>query len=370
MVSFQPATREQAIAYYTSHFHPIDLARVIGLSDIDRREIGWTWFPDPSRPPGKPFTRNHRFPSIKAITDALPIIAPHKLYFGAVYAQPWTPFWSPDPKHFSRTIMNVPWDHNELHFDIDVNNSELMRRDGMCECGNSNEREERKKVCPACFEIVKEAGIFLLETLDEDFGFRKSSSMIYFSGTRGIHVHYPEIKRLGSTDRDDNKIRHNLINYITIVKEKENKDETTGDVDFTVNVGDAIGSETLRRRIGKLVYRWFFTKAPQQTIDRSRFSEFAINVAREKLSRGESISEVLEELNARRAVTDRQKENMRKVVFEYRYPRYDGTPTYDTKKVIKVPLSIDCSTGCIVSRINDLESFQLDDIDHVLNHVH
>ena len=339
---------------------------MIGLSDIDRREFGWTDFPDPSNP-GKPFTRNHRFPSIKALVDALPGIAPHKLYYGAVYAQLWTPFWSPRTK--SRTIMGVPWAHNELHFDIDINNSEMTRRDGICDCGNSSDKEERKRVCPACFEIVREAGLFLLETVDEDFGIRKNGAAIYFSGTRGIHVHYPAVTRLGASERDDKKIRKNLINYLTLVREKETKDDETGEISFIADVGKNVESETLRRRIGTLVYRWFFTKAPQQTIVKSRLSEFAVNIAREKLARGEDISAVLEELQARNAVTDRQKENMRKVVLEYRYPRYDGTPTYDTRKVIKVPLSIDCSTGCIVSRIADLESFQLGDVDHVLNHV-
>jgi predicted DNA primase small subunit len=358
MVNFQPATKQQAVAYYTNCFRPVDLARIVGLTDFERREFGWTSFPDPADPSTKVFNRNRRFPNIKAFLDALPGITPHKLYYGAVYQRPW-----------QRTIIGAPWAHNELHFDIDITGSELIRRGGMCECGNSNDKEDRKKVCPACFEIVREAGMFLLDTMEEDFGIREQDSMVYFSGTRGIHVHYPAVTKLGVNDKEDKKIRKNLINYLALVSEKETKDEETGDVDFLVDVGESVGSEPLRRRIDTLVYRWFFTKAPQQTASKARFSEFAINVAREKLSRGESMSAVIEELVSRKAVTARQIENARKVVLSYRYPRYDGTPTYDTKKVIKVPLSIDCSTGCIVSRINDLESFRLDDVDHVLNHV-
>jgi DNA primase catalytic subunit len=51
-------------------------------------------------------------------------------------------------------------------------------------------------------------------------------------------------------------------------------------------------------------------------------------------------------------------------ILNYRYPRYDGAITYDLNRLIKVPNSVDGSTGRIVQEIkyNELFDIRLNDL--------
>jgi predicted DNA primase small subunit len=356
--------------YYTDHFHIDEMKAIIGIDDFTRREFGWMPYPEKDVPGKKIFTRNHRFANINEFKTKIASIVPFKLYFGAVYQREW-----------HGTIMGVPWSQNELHFDIDVNDSDVMRRGGICKCAKSNKKDERKKVCPSCFQLVKESTMFLIDTLDGDFNIPRSGALVYFSGSRGFHVHYPEVMRFShetneiKLERDEKNIRRNLIGYLNLVKEEEVETETTIDgevikkIEITANVGGAIESRTLKERIDRLVYKWFFTGAPEQTIRKLHVSSISIDVIRRMFSEGKFMGDITKELVQRSLVTARQLARLREIVLSYRYPRYDGSTTYDVRKVIKVPGSIDCSTGFIVSRINDVESFTMEDIDRVENHV-
>jgi hypothetical protein len=90
---------------------------------------------------------------------------------------------------------------------------------------------------------------------------------------------------------------------------------------------------------------------------------------RQRIAEGKKMDDIFIEVTSRGLVSSNQLERLRKTVLSYRYPRYDGSVTYDVRKVIKVPLSVDGSSGCIVSRVDDIDSFEIDDVDRVENHV-
>jgi DNA primase catalytic subunit len=355
----EPVPREAVVEYYREHFKMFELAKIIGLDDFSRREFGWIDYPVPggNESGKKLFKRNARFDTISDLMSRLPGIVPYKLYYGAVYQKPW-----------KGTIKGLQWEHNELHFDIDVNESELIRRNGMCTCGNSKDKEKRKKICRECFVIVKEAAEFLIETLHEDFDISRDGAIIYFSGARGVHVHYPSVKKLGRDEADDKRIRRSMMNYLSVVKEEEHV--TTDDKkEMIAIVSSTIESMAFKKRVDDMIYKWFFTRAPDRTLSKLRISDLALSTMTGLFADGKGMNEVLIDVSKRGLISDRQKMRIRESALTYRYPRYDGVSTYDVRKVLKVPRSIDCSTGYIVSKIDDLDDFDIDDVDHVANHV-
>lgn len=350
-------TKEQVRAYYQDHFKILDLVTVINMQeeDFDRREFAWAQFPDVN---GGKFRRNVRFDTVESFREGIVKAAPYKLYFGAVYKEKW-----------NKSIIGTPWNRNELHFDIDINESELSRHK-VCDCG-TGAKDEKKRVCDKCFEIVKEAAIFLIDTLHEDFGIDRAGAMVYFSGTRGLHVHYPKVQNLGFDEEDDKSIRRHLIEYISLVNESEKKDEE-GKKSIMASIDGLIGARSLVNRASRFVYKWFFLNSPESIVKKARMSDAARKVIVDGLRIGIGINEILDNYAMKAQVplmTARQITNMREMALSYRYPRYDGTPTYDVRKVIKVPLSVDCNTGYIVTKIRDLEAFTLGNIDRIENHV-
>ncbi len=365
-----PVTRRVSEAYYRDHFKPFDLVSTIGMDDFDRREFAWFNFDDPQSQPSNQkkmlFRRNHRFDTIKDLLDHLPGIAPKKFYFGAVYKTRW-----------NGSIIGVPWDRNELHFDIDINEFDFVRRAGTCDCARSDDKDERKKTCPACFQLVKEAVMFLIDTLHEDFGIDKSGASTWFSGARGFHVRYPGVSRLGGTELEEKFIRQNIINYLSVVKEFETVKETPSGrkvKHFEANVAGEIDSKTLKERIDRTVYRWFFSM-PADAMNAmlraggARIQDIALKLIVQLFNEGKNMGDVARELVTRQLMTDRQMKKLRDTVLMYGYPRYDGSATYDVRKVLKVPGSVDCSTGLIVTKVKDISTFAIDDVDHVFNHV-
>jgi DNA primase catalytic subunit len=352
-------TKHQVKSYYEEYFNPLELGRIINIQrrDFERREFAWMPFPDE----GIPFRRNARFNTIEKFLESIISTVPYKLYHGAVYTKKW-----------SKSVKYTPWLRNELHFDIDINDFELARKNA-CSCGSGETKEDRKKVCNDCFELVKEAGIFLIETLHDDFGYDKKHALTYFSGTRGIHVHYPRIDRVINgklfTETMEREARKNLISYITIVNEIEVPDKD-GNIELVADISKQGGARGLESRIDSLVYKWFLLKSSE--INRSLCPASSINAFKIGIEKGSTVSKIIKEHILRTGmmmITPAQLKRLHETVMECRYPRYDGTPTHDIKKVIKVPRSVDSSTGCIVTRIDNLEGFKLDDVDHVLNHV-
>jgi len=352
--------KEKIREYYENYFKPVEFGKLVGLKDFDRREIACLDYPGGK----KDFDRNFRFNSLKDFMTWVAPRSPFKLYFGAVYQTRW-----------KGSIQAVPWEHNSLHFDIDVNDSDLMRRGGICACGNSEDKNKRKKICTDCFQIVKEAAIFLIETLHEDFGIDKKGSVIYFSGSRGLHVHYPSTTMLGVSENDDKLIRKNLINYLGAVKEMEVDDSKIVDgeriesVKIEPRIAKNIPATTLYRRIGDLVYKWFFTRSPEKTIKKSKVPPLVVKIITEMFDQGKNMDEIMIEIVTRDLMSKQRIERMRQAVMTYRYPRYDGGATYDVRKVMKVPDSIDCSSGFIVSKVDDIEGVDLSDMIHVSNYV-
>jgi hypothetical protein len=61
-------------------------------------------------------------------------------------------------------------------------------------------------------------------------------------------------------------------------------------------------------------------------------------------------------------LTPAKSRKMKEMILKLRYPRYDIGCTKDTDRIMKIPGSIDGSTGNMCMLVEDLDSFTLDDV--------
>ena len=156
-------TQEILREFYSKHFSVTPLIKIIGLKNFERREFGFELIMDDE----ERFTRNISFKTPSNLVEYLSTVAPKSAYVGAIYDPP------PQP---SVSITKLRWLGRELVFDLDLTDYDDVRT-----CGKGKEH-----VCPRCWRIAQDAILFVIETLEEDFGFEKIVCL--FSGRRGFHV--------------------------------------------------------------------------------------------------------------------------------------------------------------------------------------
>lgn len=354
-------TIERSRWYYENHFKIDALLDLIGKKNFQNREFSYETF----QPLGKRFVwhRNLSFAIPDAFTHYFAKMGPRKLYFGAEYDR------SLKPKVV--TVDIATWVSSHLRFDIDLDGSESLRA-YTCEC-------KGKMMCDHCFELAKEAADFLIRTMDEDFGIQSSEAVIFFSGTRGLHIHYPNYKTFSNKllEEIDPRLeiddRRALIRYLQIAKEEKGHLNTK-----------EIPTPTLRRRVQETVIPWFFSKISSETLKSLTWDGINKNKTKVKLSKAKA-GEIIDQIKRDMIIAIHKKKalfnkniaetynlhygSIESNAIKYRYPRYDDTPTYDIKKVIKVPLSVDFNTGYLVQEIkfNELYDITMSDlytIDH------
>lgn len=333
--------------YYDNYFDSKPLIELIGIDTFNRREFAFETFEFNEKQKRFIFSRNQSYENPSILIKNMSTIIPRKLYFGALYDQP-----------LHGSIKNANWVESHLKFDIDITDSKYIRK-GICNC-------EGKKICDKCFEIGKEAVIFLIDTIDEDFSnpkdpilkyLTKDKARIFLSGSRGFHVHYPNVKHLHriTSEKVDQTARRNLIHYIQMTSEKPELHL----------LHTKIASPSLRKRVERSFVSKFFGEYNQELIQKMKWYN-----AKGKILKGSKIIEKIPTLafltepfteSIAEKINLSYEKTMENILL-YRYPRYDGTPTFDTRKVIKVPMSVDGSTGNIVHEIKDIANFTLKDI--------
>ena len=357
-------TMERSQQYYARYFKIDALLNLIGKKNFGNREFSYETF----QPLGKRFVwhRNLSFATPEELVTYMAKMGPRKLYFGAEYDRPLKPKVV--------TVDQAQWVQSHLRFDIDLDKSDSLRA-YTCEC-------KGKMMCNKCVELAKEGADFLIQTMADDFGIPASEAAIFFSGTRGLHIHYPNYKTFSNKllDEIDPSLeiedRRAIIRYLQLVKEE--KGHTT--------VASEIPSPTLRKRMQQTTIPWFFAKISIEVL--KTFPWDGINKSKAKAhlpkAKIESIisqikRDMIIAISKKRALFNKSNADAANLYYatveqnalKYRYPRYDDTPTYDIKKVIKVPMSVDFNTGYLIQEIKltDLYSISMEDlctIDHFL----
>lgn len=355
--------------YYREHFDINPLMRLINYQPIHLREFGYESFEkretnDPTKQ-AYYFYRNINVNNPIQFIDWITNLKPRKLYLGAQYKTP-----------IQRNIENTEWDSTNLKFDIDLDDAEFVRN-VLCDCSG-------KQMCDKCFEIAKEAAIYLVEVLNDDFAnprfpCYKSEAMFVLSGTKGIHIHYPKINRVGgdhTTMSKEEEYRRHLVDYIKMINVTKEHDEQP--------LYDKFVSKSLEKHFERMIVKWFFTKIPLEKLtEMNWFMSKKNKRGFESYSKGRTfrsneltavLNKIKQDYNTNaNLVLNKSKisgeygihyETLFNNILVYRYPRYDGVITYDLKRLIKVPWSVDGNTGRIVQEItyNQLHSIKLSDL--------
>lgn len=390
MSQINETLQRKLVKYYTEIFDPTEFLALANMtaeniSTLPMRELAVLTFPYEDMPPGHLYRKLHvntpdELGSFFANTPAYGRAwgVAKKCYFGPQYLTPFNERSNP---------LEMRWGGRGLLFDIDIDGSAKIREGTPCDCRG-------KRICPSCLDIAKEAVEFAILTLDEDFGFNKNAAEIYWSGAKGFHIHYPKLEHLYAdlNEKRETEIRRMLADYIIYITEDltpeakregiKKKDARPDQimVKLRKNLGKdrPIKSELLRRRIQTIVVRNFFAKTPFNKIltlpwyvDRNHT---IIDPDKLKAQLGKMKAMVLSANSADNPLYEIPTQKTGSVksfqskfkhrfgldytctletIMRYRYPRYDPMPTYDSRRIIKIPRTIDASTDqCyIIQRI-------------------
>lgn len=353
--------------YYRDYFNPSSLLRLIGKNPFKNREFGYQSFHWNDEKNDYDFNRNINIKSPMHLINWASRNPPRKLYIGSQYRT-----------EINGTINTTEWYSQHLRYDLDIDMSEEIRK-YTCQCRG-------RQLCSNCLRIASEAVIFLIETNHSDFANPKfpvyrQNAETYFSGSRGMHVHYPNIEWVSTTKKKDDeiKLRRLLIDYFQMVKEPKKEGE-----EF-MYLHEKFASKSLERKFYEYIVRWFFQQISTEKITAMKlFSSKNSKKPNEKKigKKLQNASEIINRIkvdlsNDAELLLDKNKiseygiyyPDLFPKILKCRYPRYDGSPTYDIAKLIKVPESVDGSSGYIVQKINyddlyDLKYEDLKTVDH------
>lgn len=340
--------------YYSEYFSPRALLKVIGLNSFDFREFGFI-YDIPTKPKEKmPFDRNLNFETPTLLKNYLETSPPAHAYVGAVYK-----------RHLTRGHGVLMGDvvRRELCFDIDITDFDMIR-EKICKCSE-------KQICNLCLDLTKEAALFVIDTLRDDFGFKKFA--IVFSGGGGFHIWVkdepaemlarallPEIK-LHNTIRFEKDLRLSIVNYLSPIEVTKRKKLVLRDT--------VIRSHSLRKRILSTVLYNFLLKTPLEVIQKSGLDIEDITRIRAKIAQDGYTPEIYDWIINSKFRNTTSKMNFDATFLKYRYPRYDKSPTQDIVRVLRVPDSIHGKTGNLCTIVKDLSTFTLANIPTIWNYV-
>ena len=366
-------------SYYENYFSPAELLKIVGLDNFPHLEFACFGFPYMKMGTnGKEFkksnsSRKNSFQSPNQVGKWLanfsyynhPQGPAYKGYFGARFVEPFTPAMDIDE------FQDLTWESHDLCSDIDIDGSVKIRQDN-CQCHG-------KTICNNCLEIAKEAIIHYVETLDEDFGYSKNNVYLCFSGREGFHIHYPTHTNL-SPNRNENQereIRRKLIEYMRFVEEfvkkesgKRKEQALPEDIDIRLkkNFGKNrfIHSETMRIRIETTIAYNFWRYTPFDKMLSMTWKtpegELMTDIDRLKKALGKLKALMLKNPNTMLERTKKDGKSLKSFlshfgktydldyvsvltnVIYYRYPRYDPNPAFDTRRIMKIPMSVDASS--------------------------
>lgn len=347
--------RYDLIRFYRDHFSTDQLERIIPTEPLATREFAFK-YAQQADSIGRPVC----FEDLSGLSSFMATYGPNKSYVGGIYNVPF-----PDDKGEQAVVRATEWRGRELCFDIDMDHYINMRRH-ICDCG------AEKTVCPRCLELTKEAVVFLRETLEEDFGMPRSEMTVVFSGRQGFHLwagrdrffdNGPGLPPRVAT-RIESDIRSAMAEYLNLVSEKTRTRRTKSgtETEHILTADSGSMPRKIMRRFMRLTFRNFALKAPEESrAEVDNIPDWAWEEAEDRLKVGASGSEVYLDLVQAHLSPAKERE-ARERIMELRYPRYDVGCTKDIHRIMKIPGSIDGSTGNMCLIVDDLEAFSLDEV--------
>jgi predicted DNA primase small subunit len=354
--------RRDLMRFYLDHFDAGQLERIISTDRLETREFAFKYAKEADSI-GRPVC----FATLDRLKGYMATYGPNKAYVGGFYNRTF-----PEDKGDQAEVRATEWRGRELCFDIDMDHFINVRKN-LCDCG------AQKTVCPACLELTKEAVAFLSETLEEDFGIPRREMTIIFSGRQGFHLWARKSNFFENgadlppriATRIESDIRSALAEYVNLVSEKRRRRTVKGRVEvehiLTVD-SDAMPRKIMHRFMNR-TFANFFLKSPGETLSEVKeLTERARERIGDRLASGERGSEVYVDLVSSR-LSPAKERKVREKVMELRYPRYDVGCTKDIHRIMKIPGSIDGSTGNMCVIVEDLETFSLDEVPTIWNFV-
>ncbi len=271
--------REVLREFYWKSFSTSLLFRVIDPDRFEHREFGFLYYKNDE----KIFKRNTSFKSPEDLMVYVRREVPHAIMVGGLY----------DPPPRGTSITKLEWLGRELIFDLDLTDYDDIRT-----CGKGKDH-----VCKRCWPLVRDAALFIDETLREDFGFKKITWV--FSGRRGLHAWISDKEALTLCE----EARDAIVSWISPQGEKIRRPFYWQRRALRILGGmtEVKFSDMLTLEIKQVIFR----------------------IWREKVVK--------------------------------RIPRVDRKVTIDINRLLRMPGSVHPDTGRLVIIVNDLQNFYVDD---------
>jgi len=333
------------------------LRRVISDEYLETREFAFKYtVADDSI--GRPVC----FDNMDGVKAYLGTQGPNKAYVAGFYGRKF-----PKDKDLQKTVRKNEWLGRELCWDIDMDHYMNIRKN-ICECGTS------KTVCNKCLELAKEAVVFLIETLVEDFGVDRDEIVTIFSGRQGFHIWVRNLTRLfhneynfppKTSTRIEGELRQAIAEYCNLVTEKRRRRNVKGEVEtkhiISVNV-DTL-PRSLRERVLNLTFKNLVMKSPPETLKEIKGVKARVwEKIKIDLCDASGYDVYMKHFSQ---LTPAKSKALKSKVLELRYPRFDIGCTKDIHRIMKIPGGIDGSTGNMCVVVDDLESFSLEDVPNI-----
>ncbi|MFQ5710194.1 MAG: DNA primase small subunit domain-containing protein [Candidatus Geothermarchaeales archaeon] len=305
------------------------------IRQLNRREFGYITFIEDA------LIRHLAVEDEDKLAEFLVQNAPRDFYHSSAY------YLFPE-----REMHEKEWMASDLIFDIDADHLQekglrptvfylcngcgehYEKREGNCErCGGNLRRvdwlDERD------LELAKKETMRLIDILEGDLGFRESDVEVYFSGSRGYHVHVygEEAKKLGPEERIE------ITDYIRL----------TG---YNMRYED-----DERKRTAKLISAIMEGADEGFLMDLSEREKetFASSLKRLGLEGGGDFRRSLAALMGETPAEVRRK--MEAYVIRQGMVGIDPVVTTDTHRLIRAPVSLHGKTGLVKKPVADIESF-------------
>lgn len=266
--------------FYRNVFSFSQLFKIIDPRTFSNREIGFLFIRDDGT---EIFSRNKSFDTPEDLLRYVRLELPHGVMIGALY----------DPPPRGQSITKLTWLGRELIFDLDLTDYDDIRT-----CGKG-----KNHVCPKCWPLVRDAAIFIDETLRDDFGVKKITWV--FSGRRGFHawISDPDFMLL------DEEARDAIVEWISPQGEK-------------------------------IIRPYYWQQRALKVFGK-------VNISRMKAQTSMILKKKLYEIWKNEVIK--------------KLPRIDRKVTIDINRLLRMPGSIHPATGRLVTIVKDLSTFYVDD---------
>ncbi|GEM_PF-1669043 len=315
---------KEAIRRFYQEWEPDLLLEVIGEKDFGRREFAVAPYSGPN------MIRNLFFENVDELKKYLIEIVPIKAYVGSVYVRSGPVIPS------GKSVGELSVDYRELTFDIDLTDYNDVRREiEGCRC-----RMEGKKVCPKCRPLANRALVILRRIAEDMFGTTRYKA--FFSGRRGVHfrIYDENARKLAEEER------YKLAAMLQVVHPSASLEPAKVLVPAkSHSLRLIVFEETVLYRVKKegslhKLSRLFSRRGIRPPRGYRKDLEIFLNKGVRNASYHEFVERVFNE--GFEAIKD--------IIRKY-YVRIDLKALTDSKRLMKIPGSLDASTMAVVEEI-------------------